>query len=225
MNEPAFEWRLAVLLACIVVAAGSTGCATVGPGRIGVLWRASGGTQPQTYGEGLYSIAPWNELSVYDLRSMNHDEVLQVIAVNGLGIKLDASVRYHLNSNEVVALQREIGPDYYTKVLEPVLRLEAAASSGGTRRKRFFRRSAKSSSARSAKDWRPRSKASTRLEAILIRDVELPEAIRKAIDQKLAAEQEVLKMKYVLEVSKATADERRIDAQGIADYNHTVATS
>ena len=63
------------------------------------------------------------------------------------------------------------------------------------------------------------------LEAILIRDVELPDAIRRAIDQKLAAEQEVLKMKYVLEVSKATSDEKRIDAQGIADYNHTIATS
>jgi regulator of protease activity HflC (stomatin/prohibitin superfamily) len=63
------------------------------------------------------------------------------------------------------------------------------------------------------------------LEAILIRNVELPPAIRQAIDQKLAAEQEVLKMKYVLEVTKARAEERRIEAQGIADYNRTVAAS
>jgi len=69
------------------------GCATtVGPGRVAVLWRASNGTQPNTYGEGLHYIAPWNDLYVYDLRSMSHDEVLDVIAVNGLGIKLDASV-------------------------------------------------------------------------------------------------------------------------------------
>ena len=63
------------------------------------------------------------------------------------------------------------------------------------------------------------------LEAVLIRDVELPDAIERAIDQKLQAEQEVLKMKYVLEVAKSKADEQRIEAQGIADYNHTVATS
>jgi prohibitin 2 len=226
MNEPALEWRLAVLLTCILGAAGSTGCATVGPGRIGVLWRASGGTQPQTYGEGLYSIAPWNELSVYDLRSMNHDEVLQVIAVNGLGIKLDASVRYHLNSNEVVALQREIGPDYYTKVLEPVLRSEARRVFGRYTPEEIY------STKREIVEREIREGLAAKiegkhivLEAILIRDVELPDAIRKAIDQKLAAEQEVLKMKYVLEVSKATAEERRIDGQGIADYNRTVATS
>jgi hypothetical protein len=72
----------------------AAGCATtVGPGRVAVLWRASNGTQSNTYGEGLHYIAPWNNLYVYDLRSMSHDEVLDVIAVNGLGIKLDASVR------------------------------------------------------------------------------------------------------------------------------------
>jgi len=60
---------------------------------------------------------------------------------------------------------------------------------------------------------------------VLIRNVELPETIRRAIDQKLAAEQDVLRMKYVIEVAQAVADQRRIEAQGIADYNHTVAAS
>jgi regulator of protease activity HflC (stomatin/prohibitin superfamily) len=64
-----------------------------------------------------------------------------------------------------------------------------------------------------------------RLEAILVRDVVLPDAIQRAIDQKLAAEQEVLKMKYVVEVARAAADEKRIEAQGIYDYNHIVSTS
>ena len=62
---------------------------------------------------------------VYDLRSMNHDEVLDVIAVNGLGMKLDASVRYHVEPAEVVQMHQEIGADYYRTVLEPVLRSEA----------------------------------------------------------------------------------------------------
>ncbi len=202
------------------------GCATVGPGQVGVLWRASGGTQAETYGEGVHAIAPWNDLSVYDLRSMSHDEVLDVIAVNGLGIKLDASVRYHLNPNEVVALQREIGPEFYTKILEPVLRSEARRVFGRYTPEEIY------STKREIVEREIREGLATKiagkhlvLEAILIRDVQLPDAIRRAIDQKLAAEQEVLKMKYVLEVSKATADQKRIDAQGIADYNHTIAAS
>src|ERR1039458_8674848 len=113
-----------VVLVFGILGAGS-GCSTVGPGHVAVLWRAGNGTQSNLYGEGSYSIAPWNGMYVYDLRSMNRNEVLDVLASNGLSIKLDASVRYHLNPDEVVALQKEIGPGYYETIIEPVLRSEA----------------------------------------------------------------------------------------------------
>jgi prohibitin 2 len=202
------------------------GCTTVGAGRVGVLWRANGGTQQETYGEGLHTIAPWNELSVYDLRTMNHDELLTVIAINGLALKLDASVRYRLIPEEVIQVQEEIGPDYYQKILEPVLRSEARRVIGrytpeeiySTRREVIERETREGVQAKMAGKH-------IQLEAILIRNVELPEAIRHAIDQKLAAEQEVLKMQYVLQVAKAMAEQKQIEAQAMADYNKTVAGS
>ncbi len=203
------------------------GCATaVGPGRVGVLWRASDGTQPNAYGEGLHYIAPWNDMYVYDLRSMSHDEVLDVIAVNGLGIKLDASVRYHLVPNEVVALQKEIGPDYYKTILEPVLRSEARRVFGRYTPEEIY--STKRDLIEREIREGLRSKIEGKhiaLEAVLIRNVELPDAIRHAIDEKLAAAQEVLKMKYVIAVAKSVAEQHRIEAQGIADYNQIVAAS
>ncbi len=165
-------------------------------------------------------------MSIYDLRTTSHDEALSVIASNGLGIKLDASVLFHLDPKEIVALQTEIGPDYYTKILAPVIRSEARRVIGqytpeeiySTKRdlieKEIFEGLVKKATGRHIV-----------LEAVLIRDVVLPDAIERAIDQKLQAEQEVLKMKYVLEVAKSKADEQRIEAQGIADYNKTVASS
>ncbi len=48
-------------------------------------------------------------MSVYDLRAMNNDEVLDVIAVNGLTLRLNASVRYRLEPSEVIAVQEEMG--------------------------------------------------------------------------------------------------------------------
>lgn len=157
---------------------------------------------------------------------MSRDETLDVIAVNGLGIKLEASVRYHLNPSEVVSLQREIGPDYYSKILEPVLRSEARRVFGRYTPEEIYstKREIVEREIREGQYAKIEGKHIV-LEAILIRNVELPEAIRHAIDQKLAAEQEVLKMKYVLEVSTSAADERRIEAQGIADYNHIIAAS
>jgi regulator of protease activity HflC (stomatin/prohibitin superfamily) len=207
--------------------AGLGGCGTtIGPGQAGVLWRASGGTQPSVYGEGLYYVAPWNQLYIYDLRSKSHDELLNVIAVNGLGIKLDASVRYHLNPAEVVAVQKEIGPTYYETILEPVLRSEARRVLGRYTPEEIY------STKRDLIEREIREGLRTKidgkhivLEAVLIRNVELPDAIRHAIDQKLSAEQDVLRMKYVLEVSKSVAEQRRIEAEGIADYNRAVAAS
>jgi regulator of protease activity HflC (stomatin/prohibitin superfamily) len=219
--------RYRTFLALLGVVAPVGGCGTViGPGRVGVLWRASDGTQRESYGEGRHYIAPWNELYVYDLRSMSRDELLNVIAVNGLGIKLDASVRYHLNPAEVVALQKEIGPTYYETILVPVLRSEARRVLGRYTPEEIY------STKRDLIEREIREGLRTKiegkhivLEAVLIRNVELPDAIRHAIDQKLSAEQDVLRMKYVIEVAKAVAEQRRIEAQGIADYNRAVAAS
>ena len=201
-------------------------CTTVGPGRVAVLWKASNGTQEGTYGEGMHMHAPWNRMSVYDLRSMSHDELLNVIAVNGLAIKLDATVRYHLIPDEVVATEKEIGPDYYHKILEPVLRSEARRVIGRYTPEEIY------STKRDVIERETRQGVTEKisgkhigLEAILIRNVELPEAIRAAIDQKLAAEQEVLKMKYVLDVARARAEQRRIEAKAISDYNQMLTGS
>jgi prohibitin 2 len=213
-----------VLAFGILGAAG--GCATVGPGHVAVLWRAGNGTQSSLYGEGAYSIAPWNDMYVYDLRSMNHNEVLDVLAMNGLSIKLDASVRYHLNPGEVVALQKEIGPGYYQTIIEPVLRSEARRVFGRYTPEEIY--STKRDLIEREIREGLRSKIEGKhiaLEAVLIRNVELPDAISHAIDQKLAVQQDVLKMKYVIEVAQAVAQQRRIEAQGVADYNQIVSAS
>jgi prohibitin 2 len=213
--------RLLPLTAVLV-----TGCVTVGPGHVGVLWRAADGTQKTTYPEGLHSVAAWNEMSVYDLRSMSHEEELDVIAVNGLTIKLNSSVRYRIEPTEVVALQEEIGPDYYQKILEPVLRSEGRRVIGRYTPEEIYS-TKRELIERELREGLKEKIAGKHLvlEAILIRNVELPPAIRTAIDQKLAAEQEVLKMKYVLELTKAAAEQKRIEAQGVADYNRAVSQS
>jgi regulator of protease activity HflC (stomatin/prohibitin superfamily) len=69
------------------------------------------------------------------------------------------------------------------------------------------------------------------LEAVLIRNVKLPDAIQQAINTKLEAEQDALKMKFVLAQAqqqqeqqtmetKAAAERAQIEAQGEADAAH-----
>lgn len=216
------SWKLLPVFALL------SGCATVsvGPGQIGVLWTAAHGTDEQTFTEGAHAVNADDVLSVYDLRTTVHDEPLAAIASNGLGIKLDASLLYHVNPKEVVALQQEIGPDYYVRILEPVLRSEARRVIGQYTPEEIYS-TKRDLIERQIYDGLKKKIEGRHivLEAVLIRDVQLPDAIERAIDQKLQAEQEVLKMKYVLDVAKSKAEEQRIEAQGIADYNRTVASS
>jgi len=201
-------------------------CVTVGPGHVGVLWKANGGTQPNTYGEGEHSVWFANKMYVYDLRVMSNDETLSVIANNGLSINLAASVLYRIAPDQVVALQEEIGPDYYNIILEPLLRSDARRVIGRYTPEEIY------STKRDIIEREVREQLITRtagkhliIDAVLIRNVELPPAIRQAIDQKLAAEQEVLKMDYELRIARAAAEQRRVEAEGIADYNRTVSKS
>jgi regulator of protease activity HflC (stomatin/prohibitin superfamily) len=203
-----------------------SGCVTIGPGSTGVLWTVGGGTQNGTYREGLQAVAPWNSMYVYDLRVQNSDEILNVIAVNGLEIKLAASVRYRVLPREVVSLQREIGPAYYVKIIEPVLRSEARRVLGKYTPEEIY------STRRDVIEREIRTGVQAKitgfhisLEAILIRNVQLPESIRAAIDRKLAAEQKVLEERYLSQVTKAEAEQREIEAKGISDSNSIISAS
>ena len=217
VSRPARPFALVFPLSAALFAAA---CSTVGPGRTGILWSAAGGTQSRIYGEGRHVVAPWNQMYIYDLRTMSNDETLNVIASNGLQIKLDATIRYHVEAKEVVALQTEIGPDYYHKILEPLLRSDARRVFGRYTPEEIYstKRDAIEREIREGLQAKMEGKH-VGLEAVLIRNVELPEAIRRAIDEKLAAEQEVL------EVAQADADRKRAEAGGVADYNKAVSGS
>jgi regulator of protease activity HflC (stomatin/prohibitin superfamily) len=63
------------------------------------------------------------------------------------------------------------------------------------------------------------------MRALLIRSIILPAGIKKAIELKLTREQESLAMVYVKEKEEQEADRKRIEAQGISDYNRILSAS
>jgi regulator of protease activity HflC (stomatin/prohibitin superfamily) len=215
-----------ILVVCSATFLSLAGCATVTPGQVGVLWTIGSGTHNETYSEGVTAVAPWNQMALYDLRSTTNNEKLNVIANNGLAITLDASIRYHLIPKEVVAMQEEIGPNYYRTILEPVLRSEARRVIGQFTPEEIYstKRDVIERDTREGVQAKIAGKHIA-LEAILIRNVELPMPIRAAIDKKLEEEQEVLRMKFVLEQARLVAEQRTIEAKGIADYNQIVSSS
>jgi regulator of protease activity HflC (stomatin/prohibitin superfamily) len=61
------------------------------------------------------------------------------------------------------------------------------------------------------------------VENVLLRDVQLPAMLKGSIEAKQQAEQDALRMSFILQKEKQEAERKRIEAQGIADFQKIVA--
>jgi prohibitin 1 len=61
------------------------------------------------------------------------------------------------------------------------------------------------------------------VESVLLRDVQLPAMLKTSIEAKQQAEQDALRMNFVLQKEKQEAERKRIEAQGISDFQRIVA--
>jgi regulator of protease activity HflC (stomatin/prohibitin superfamily) len=62
------------------------------------------------------------------------------------------------------------------------------------------------------------------LEQLLIRNINLPTSVKQSIESKINAEQDAQKMTFVLQKEKQEAERKRVEAQGIADYQQILST-
>jgi regulator of protease activity HflC (stomatin/prohibitin superfamily) len=217
---------IAAAFALVLAASILSSCIrTVDSGQAAVLWRLFGGTQPGVYGEGVHVIAPWNRFTRYDVRSQDQKELLHVLTNNGLSVSLETSIRYRPSRDELPRLHAEIGPGFYEVIVAPVVRSEARKVGGRYSPEEIY------SSKREVVEKEILQEVQTavsgkhlQLEAILIRDVDLPENIKRAISEKLEEEQKALKMTFTLNRERQEAERKRIEAQGIADFQRIVAT-
>ena len=60
------------------------------------------------------------------------------------------------------------------------------------------------------------------VENVLVRNIDFPAAIERAIERKMAEKQEFERMKYVLQKEEKEAQRKKIEAQGIADFQRIV---
>jgi regulator of protease activity HflC (stomatin/prohibitin superfamily) len=221
-------------IASFVIAAGTpifgslaVGCsfATVGPGEVGIVWTPNG-TRNEVLPEGSWNVGFFDRATTYDARSQERDERLEVLASNGLRIILDASIRYHIAPAEAVKLDRELGIHYYEILLGPTLRSQARRVVGRYQPEEIY------STQRELIERQIREGVEKAiegrhvvLEAVLIRNVTLPDAIQQAINEKLQAEQQALKMTFVIAQAEAEARKRLVEQQAEAARARIAAQS
>lgn len=197
---------------------------TVRAGEEGVLWSRWTGTQLDViYNEGTHLIWPWDEMVIYDIRINKVDYEVPVLSTDGLEIKVAVSIRYRPAAKTVPQLHQTIGPDYVSRVVIPEVVTATREVMGAFRPDQLYTlRTVEMQNqivSRAATQVQDRF---VTIDDVLIRQIELPDALQAAIQSKLRQEQAALEYKYRIDREQAEATRKQIEADGIAAFQQRV---
>src|SRR5215217_1681065 len=216
---------------------------TVPSGHIGVLWkRFENGTvldPRELKDEGLHLILPWDELFLYDLRIKSFTESYTAISKDGVNMIASLNIRYRLKRDTIPTLHQVIGPDYLKLVgpgiashMREVISQYNSEDVYSTARNQIQDKIRETTVSRLSEKMMegegPISYSVAMREAVTIYDtllygIELPPAVVAAINRK--AEQYYISEEYRfrIEREKRETDRKRIEAEGIRDFQQTVS--
>ena len=219
-----------ILLAFVLIIFISKSSINIGYGEAGVLFKTFGGgvvTDKVPLSEGFHIIFPWNKVYIYNVKQQEHFEGnMQVLSSNGLEISLDVSVLYQPMINELGLLHKTKGENYVNIVLIPQIRAVARSVVGRYTPEQLY--STKRDAIQNEiyeETQKVVENQHIQLNAVLVRDVSLPLAIKEGIERKLIQEQEALEYEFRIEKAKQEAEKQRIDAEGKAAANRILSAS
>ncbi len=210
-----------VLLLIAILAFASM--AYVPPGHVGVL-TSFGRVTDQILPEGTHFVSPFKINHVMTVRTQSQEEHTSTPSSEGLNLEIDTSLIYHLNPDKAADVFKHLGSQYAGTLIEPTLRSAIRDTTAGHSANTLY-----SSQRKEVEDEIKKTlQASLEprgivIESILLRDIQLPHTLRASIETKQQAEQESLAMSFRLQKERQEADRKRIEAQGIHDFQQIVA--
>lgn len=201
---------------------------TIPAGHKGIKFKrfAGGIDKERTYNQGFQVVAPWNDLIVYDIRTNEGSEEMEVLSKNGLNIYVDLSYRFMPIPEKIGYLHDEIGPNYVDRIIIPEIRSATREVIG-----QYLPEELYSTKREAIQDeiFSETKKSLTAkyiiLDAILIREVKLPEKLKAAIEAKLEEEQLSFQYEFKLDRERREAERKIIEAQAKADANRILNAS
>ncbi len=197
-------------------------------GERGVIFKpyTTGLDKDNIYGEGFHIIAPWNDMYIYNVREQQRDETMDVLDKNGLSINMDVTIRFNPTFDKIGYLHQQFGVNYINVLVIPELRSSVRQVAGRYGAEEIY--STKRAEVEQTIKEETRKVLAANfidMKALLIRSINLPEQIKNAIESKLKQEQEALAYEFRLQREESEAERRRIEAEGIANYNRIINQS
>lgn len=198
-----------------------------------------GKIQGKVLTEGLTVVNPIMSIIKFDVKTQNYtmsaihdegdqagDDAIRVLSSDGLEVVIDLTVLFRVTSDKAPTILRTIGEDYTNVVVRPIVRTKIrdlaanyeAVALYSSKREEFQQRLFTAVE----KEF---TKRGFSLEQVLIRNLNLPQSVKAAIESKINAEQESQKMRFVLDKERQEADRKRVEAQGISDYQRILTST
>lgn len=221
---------LVFILLIIVLVFSNATFLTIDAGERGVLFeRFSGGLKKDNiYEPGFHVISPWNTMYLYEVREQTMEDSMDVLSSNGLNIKLDMTVRVNPVYDKIGYLNERFGKDkvYLNLLVRPEMRSSVRKIIGRYQPEELYSTKRDEVQQLILKDLEATLKKNyVELRAVLIRNIELPEKVRTAIEEKIQAEQSALKYEYILAQERKEAERRIIEAEAKARANQILSAS
>ncbi|WP_440956386.1 prohibitin family protein [Methanosarcina sp. Mfa9] len=224
---------IAIIFTILIIFSAAFGSifVSIGAGEVGVKFNQFGGVEPDELGEGLHIVPPWISVTKYSVQSQVYtmssqasegervgDDRINALTSEGLTLGMDISIRYRLIPADASSVHQKLGPSYAEKILRPTIKSvirevvsrHTAMEIYGTQRQVVAEEMQNELEARLSDDG-------FIVEEVLLRNVQLPERVATAIEEKLQADQEAQRMIFVKQKEELEAERKTIEANGVAN--------
>ncbi|MCU0383602.1 MAG: prohibitin family protein [Cyclobacteriaceae bacterium] len=201
-----------------------TSCAIVRQGEVGIK-RRLGVLNPKVIQPGSVGFNPFTSTIIkMPIRTMNMEISSNLPSKEGLNVAAVISILYRIEPGKAPYIVENIGVGNEQNVISSVFRSTAADVCS-----RFF-----------AKDMHSAQRAIIEkeiatqmgellvprgfvIEAVLLKNIQLPAGLARAVEEKLEAEQDAQRMEFLLDREKREAQRKKIEAEGIRDSQKIIA--
>jgi regulator of protease activity HflC (stomatin/prohibitin superfamily) len=157
------------------------------------------------------------------------DDAIRVLTEDGLRVDIDVTVRYRVDQSEAVAFYK----DYRTlataeeRLIRPSIRSVLRTEAGRLPVTEIYTGEGQTRLKQAAEEelGTEFGDAGLILEAVQVRNVELPAEYAKAVEQKEITEQRRQQKQSELQVEELEAQRKKIEAQGEAEANRIISRS
>jgi len=192
-------------------------------GHVGVI-DFFGNVSDNTLYPGVNFVNPMANVIKFDARTQELKEVMNVPSKEGMSVELEISLLYSLSFANANKIYKTVGEDYVEKILIPQFRSVVRGVTASYDAKALYTEEREILSKRIETDLSKLVEArGITLEAAPLRQIILPPGLTGAIEEKLKAEQESQRMQFILQRETQEAERKRIEAQGIADFQRIVS--